>query len=187
MRTRCASTRFAGGYCGLSRIEGGAVHLAGVISERQRRRLPAGWESVLDHARRENPNLDGALSRLRPDPAGFHGTVPVVFTAKPATERGILLAGDAAGVIDPFSGEGQAAALASGILAADTAARFLCGELSPDAYLSTYRDSWRRLFHRRFGWSALLRQLVLHPRLGQIAGRVAGERLVRFGVSTLHG
>ncbi len=124
---------------------------------------------------------------LAPDPAGFHGTVPVVFTAKPATERGILLAGDAAGVIDPFSGEGQTAALASGILAGDTAARFLCGELSPDAYLPAYRDSWRRLFHRRFAWSALLRQLVLHPRLGQIAGRIAGERLVRFGVSALHG
>jgi flavin-dependent dehydrogenase len=178
---------FAGGYCGLSRIEGGAVHLAGVISERARRRLPAGWDSVLAHARRENPNLDRGLARLCPEPAGFLGTVPVVFTAKPATERGILLAGDAAGVIDPFSGEGQTTALSSGILAGETAAKFLRGELSPNGYVAAYEAQWRTRFRRRFAWSALLRRLVLHPRLGDVAASLAGERLVRFGIGALHG
>src|SRR5262249_3338039 len=35
---------FPGGYCGLSRVENGAVNLAGVVAEDVRRRLPPGWD-----------------------------------------------------------------------------------------------------------------------------------------------
>jgi flavin-dependent dehydrogenase len=184
----CGSVRlylFPGGYCGLSRVEEGGVNLAGVISEPARRRLPAGWEAVLLHARRQNARLDGDLSALEPGPVGFLGTVPVVFTSKAPVERGILLAGDAAGVIDPFSGEGQAAALDSGILAGETTERFLGGELSPETCAATYARAWRERFHRRFLWSALLRRLILDPRLGAAAARLAGEHLVRFGLGRL--
>ncbi len=178
---------FPGGYCGMARVEGGLVRLAGVISERTRRSLAGGWDSVLSHARRSNPALKAHLDRLEAAPEGFLGTVPIVFTAKPPTERGMLLAGDAAGVIDPFSGEGQAAALSSGILAGELAARFLRGDLAAKGYLLAYEAAWRTMFRRRFAWSALLRRLILHPRLGELAGRLAGERLVRLGMGGLQG
>jgi flavin-dependent dehydrogenase len=93
------------------------------------------------------------------------------------------MAGDAAGVIDPFSGEGQAAALASGILAADTAERLLAGDLSRAGAADAYARQWRRRFARRFAWSAVFRRLVLNETTGALAGRLAGERLVRFGIS----
>ncbi len=174
---------FAGGYCGLSRVEGGAVNLAGVISESRRLRLPAGWEAVCEHARKSNPVLDRHLAPLVPGPTGFLGTGPVFFTAKPAVEGGILMAGDAAAVIDPFSGEGQSAALASGVLAAQTTERFLNGEISPEQLTRDYEEAWRLRFARRFRWSTALRPLILHPLAGEIAGRLAGERLVRFGIA----
>jgi flavin-dependent dehydrogenase len=178
---------FPGGYCGMARVEGGVLRLAGVISERARRSLAGGWDSVLSHARRSNTGLDADLECLEPGPEGFLGTVPIVFTAKPPTERGMLLAGDAAGVIDPFSGEGQAAALSSGILAGEMAARLLRGQLPAESYLPAYEAAWRRMFRRRFAWSAVLRRLMLHPRLGDLAGRLAGERLVRMGIGGLQG
>jgi flavin-dependent dehydrogenase len=174
---------FPGGYCGLSRIEGGAVNLAGVVSEKAFRRAGSGWEEVCRHARRTNPSLDADLSDLDPGPIGFLVTGPVFFTAKPPVEEGILMAGDAAGVIDPFSGQGQAAALASGILAGETVERFLSGELPPGALGQVYEKLWKSRFGRRFAWSALLRRLMLRPTLGRLAGRLAGERLVRFGVA----
>src|SRR5262249_49659823 len=66
---------FPGGYCGLSRVEGGAVHLAGVVEETARRRLSvavaAGWDAVVAHARATNPDLDRDLSALRPGQVGF--------------------------------------------------------------------------------------------------------------------
>lgn len=176
---------FPGGYCGLSRVEGGKVNLAGVISEKVRSRLPAGWTAVVEHARSAHPELDEDLSRLAPGPVGFMGTGPVFFTAKPPTERRMLIAGDAAGVLDPYSGEGQAAALASGILAAQCVERFLSGQVPLERLPALYKRVWRRRFARRFGWSLAFRALMLHPRLGRLAGRVAGERLVRLAMRGL--
>lgn len=174
---------FAGGYCGLSRVEGGAVNLAGVISESRRRHLPPGWEAVCEHARKSNPSLDGHLAPLVPGPTGFLGTGPVFFTAKPPIEDGILMAGDAAGVLDPFSGEGQSAALASGILAADLIADGLSAGRSTDEIAAAYARAWKRSLQRRFQWSRILRFLMLHPALGTLAGRIAGERLIQFGIA----
>lgn len=174
---------FAGGYCGLSRVEGGAVNLAGVISESQLRRLAPGWEAVCGHARKANPSLDAHLAPLAAGPTGFLGTGPVFFTSKPPVEGGILMAGDAAGVIDPFSGQGQSAALASGILAARTIERLLSGQIRGDELPRAYEDEWRSRFARRFRWSTVLRLLILHPFVGAIAGRLAGERLIRFGIA----
>lgn len=174
---------FAGGYCGLSRVEDGAVNLAGVVSERAWKGAAGGWPAVVDAARRGNPALDRDLGRLQPGPVGFLGTGPVFFTRKPPSENDLLMAGDAAGVIDPFSGEGQAAALASGILAGETAERLLSGELSREECARVYAEAWRKRFTRRFAWSAAFRRLVLNGTVGAIAGRLAGENLVRLAIS----
>jgi flavin-dependent dehydrogenase len=174
---------FGGGYCGLSRVEGGAVNLAGVVSEPVWKRAGGGWSAVVDRARRTNRALERDLDRLRPGPFGFLGTGPVFFTRKPPSQDGLLMTGDAAGVIDPFSGEGQAAALASGILAAETAERLLSGALSREECGRVYAQEWRKRFARRFAWSAVFRRLVLNEKIGAVAGRIAGERLVRFAIS----
>ncbi len=176
---------YRGGYCGLSRVERGTVNLAGIVSRRARRTLAAGWESVVAHARAACPDLDRSLSGLSEGPIGFLGTGPVFFTAKPAIERGVLMAGDAAGVIDPFSGQGQAAALASGMLAADTLERGFAGEIPIHSVAPAYAAAWKRLFARRFAWSAVLRRLVLNPFLAALAAPVAGEGVVRFALERL--
>jgi flavin-dependent dehydrogenase len=176
---------FRGGYCGLSRVEGEAVNLAGVVSERARRKLPPGWPAVLEHARSCNGDLDTDLKRLGSQPAGFLGTGPVFVLAKPPTEGGIVMTGDAAGVIDPFSGEGQAAALGSGILAAEAMERRLSGQLTATQAARLYARTWHRKFGRRFVWSALFRTLMLHPNVGSLAGRLAGDRLVRFAIGAV--
>jgi flavin-dependent dehydrogenase len=95
--------------------------------------------------------------------------------------------GDAAGVIDPFSGQGQAAALHAGLLAADTTASFLSGAVSAGAFAAEYQRRWRGAFGHRFAWSAAFRELMLDPRLGRIAGRLAGRKLVRFAIARVGG
>jgi len=173
---------FRGGYCGLSRVEGGTVNLAGVVSERVRAAAGGGWEAVVDQARRDNTSLDRDLSVLEPGPVGFLGTGPVFFTAKPPAEDGILMAGDAAGVLDPFSGEGQSAALASGILAAETLHAALSGDIPLARAAPAYARAWKRRFAYRFGWTALLRSLMLRPRAGAIARRLGGDRIIAFAL-----
>lgn len=176
---------FPGGYCGLSRVEGGRVHLAGIVSEKRRAALGGGWQAVLAHARRTNPDLDRALRALSPADAGFRGAGPVLFAARPAVENGILMVGDTAGVIDPFSGEGQASALASGILAAEVVGRGLAGEIPFASVPAEYARAWRSAFRRRFAWSAAFRRLMLSPSTGRWAARLAGPGVARFAAGRL--
>jgi flavin-dependent dehydrogenase len=140
---------------------------------------------VLAHARGSNRTLDADLSPLTPGPTGFLGAGPVYFTAKPPVEEGILMAGDAAGVIDPFSGEGQAAALASGTLAGETIESALAGSLSPAAAARAYARAWKRSQARRFVWSSLFRRLVLSPRLSAAAANLGGGKLVLLAMGLL--
>lgn len=178
---------FRGGYCGLSRVEGGTVNLAGVVSASCYKRLGSSWDAVMVHARRENAALNAGLSTLSPGPIGFLGTGPVFFTRKPCVERGILMAGDAAGFLDPFSGQGQTMALASGMLAAETVERALGGEIPLEALAREYARSWRLRFAGRFGWSAVFRSLMLNPLLASAATWLSGGRLVESAVARLHG
>ena len=176
---------FPGGYCGLSRVEGGRVHLAGVVSEKRRAALGGGWLAVLAHARRTNPDLDRALRSLSPADAGFRGAGPVLFATRPAVQNGILMVGDSAGVIDPFSGEGQASALASGILAAGVVRRGFAGEIPFADVPGEYARAWRSSFRGRFAWSAAFRRLMLSPSAGRWAARLAGPGVARFAAGRL--
>jgi flavin-dependent dehydrogenase len=177
---------FRGGYCGLSRVEGGRIHLAGVISEARRRRLPSGWDAAVAHARRDNPALDRDLAELPVrSPDGDLGTGPVYFTTKHASERGALMVGDAAGVIDPFLGEGLSAALASGILAGETLASALAGRIRMEDAAGVYARAWKRRLRKRIGWGAALRGLMLHPGAAAFAARIAGDGLARAAIARL--
>ncbi len=178
---------FPGGYCGLSRVEHGRIHLAGVISERRRRSLPNGWQAVVAHARFGNPELDRDLAPLdgRESPEGDLGTGPIYFTTKRRVEGGALMAGDAAGVIDPFLGEGIAAAMASGILAGEALDSALAGRLSMESAAEEYARAWKREFRGRVGWGSALRRLMLHPAAASLAARLGGEGLVRTALTRL--
>ena len=177
---------FPGGYCGVSPVEGGRVHLAGVVSERLRRRLGPGWDAVEAHARSSNAALERDLSGLAQDGDAI-GTGPVYFTRKPPSTGDVVFAGDAAGALDPFSGEGQASALASGLLAADRTERALADGSAPDRLASDYAAAWRRRFGRRFAWAAAFRGLMLSPRIAAVAAGLTGDRLLNLAVRKVAG
>ena len=174
-----------GGYCGLSRVEGGVANLAGVVSASALARSGSGWGAVLTQALESNAALAADLAGLEPGPAGFLGTGPVFFTAKPPVESGLLMAGDAAGMLDPFSGQGQANALASGVLAGEMAARCFAGEIARADLPRAYAAAWRLRFAKQFAWSRAFRLLMLHPSLGALAARLAGKRLTRLALERL--
>jgi flavin-dependent dehydrogenase len=181
---RVALYLFPGGYCGLSRVEGGRVHLAGIVDDATHRSLPSGWDAVLGHARSSNVALDRALDGLVPD-SDFQGAGPVYLAPKPPAEDGVLMVGDSAGVLDPFSGQGIACALASGILAAQTLEAAFVEGLPVKRAARLYADAWRARFRSRFGWSAVFRALVHRSRFAESAARWAGPALVRSALQRL--
>ncbi len=81
-----------------------------------------------------------------------------------------LLAGDAAGLVDPITGEGIGWAVLSGALAARAAADALAVG-APDTALARYRRALAPV-HRELAWANRLKHLVYAPRLRPLFLRV---------------
>src|SRR5262249_1736104 len=110
-----------------------------------------------------HPALDARL-RHATQVSETLATAPVQPARRHADHSGALLAGDAAGFLDPFTGDGIAQALHAGRLAAETVARACAGEreslvLTVDAYRRRLSQAVRRSYRI----ASLLRLLVRAP------------------------
>ena len=86
---------------------------------------------------------------------------------------GVLLAGDAAGFIDPMTGDGIRLALASAETAAAVAADVLAGRLDASGAYRVYATALRPRVGRKRAFNRVLRELVGAPRAVRLAARVA--------------
>lgn len=105
---------FDGGYCGVQPVGEDAVNACAMVR--------ADVASTLDQVLARHPEL---WRRSRDWEAITEpvSTAPLVFREPaPTTDTGVLNAGDAAGFIDPFAGDGIAIALRSGAKAATASA-----------------------------------------------------------------
>jgi flavin-dependent dehydrogenase len=71
----------------------------------------------------------------------------------------LLVVGDAAGHIDPLTGEGIQYAMDAAEIAADTLAEALAAGDLRAAFLRRYQDRWLRAFGRDFAWSRRMARL----------------------------
>ena len=97
--------------------------------------------------------------------------LPMALHRQPAYSRGLLLAGDAAGAVNPFNGEGISYALETGQLAAETAVAALGQPAGParEQVLRRYPERLRAEYggHHRLGMGFLA--LLSHPGLVRFA------------------
>jgi flavin-dependent dehydrogenase len=171
---------FPGGYCGLAPVEDGLYNACCLVHRslvRETRGADvkdfAGWIGcVARHA---------ALSRrLR---SAFQdgetvATAPVRPARRGAEVEGALLAGDAAGFLDPFTGDGISMALHSGRMAVEELARD--GSFESEGVrraASTYRRRLEDSVRRSYAVAGLLRALVRAPGFVQQAAAAALPRL----------
>jgi flavin-dependent dehydrogenase len=153
---------FPGGYCGLAPIEDGLYNACCLIHRgRLNGASPGDFAAWLKPAARHR-----ALEERLRGAAQVSETVttaPLRPARRAAAEQGALMIGDAAGFLDPFTGDGISMALAGGSLAADSLAQ--CREEGKDL------DGAARSFERRLGravrrsyrLAGLLRVLVNAP------------------------
>lgn len=121
----------------------------------------------------------GAGERAGAPPAIRSYPLRVDFPASRVYTDGVLFAGEAAGLVNPLTGEGIDYALESGRIAADHAAAFLAGgDQSPRGFAaaaSAYERALRDRFDRLFAVCRIIRETAARPgllnRLVGIAGR----------------
>jgi flavin-dependent dehydrogenase len=121
---------FRGGYCGVQPVAPDQINICALVDPRTASSLPELFEQCPALRARSN---DWQFSMK---PIVTAGLAPGLRLAE---EDGILRAGDAAGFIDPFAGDGISLALRSGMLAGALAA-------APRRYAEAYRTQFAHGF-----------------------------------------
>jgi geranylgeranyl reductase family protein len=167
------------GYCGIAPQEEGRVNAAMVIDMARFEKRGGSVESCFDAALLGYQGMTeraGAARRVTP----VRGVGPLARRVSRVSGDGYVLAGDAAGFFDPFTGEGIYDALRGGELAAEAIAAALeRGDLSA-AGLADYDRARRAAFadKRRAAW--LVQAFARSPRLMDYAlERIAIRPAVR--------
>ena len=164
-----------GRYLGVAPVPSGLTNVCLVVP-RPSTWLRAGRADLDDPSAvlRQAIDRDGAL---RERFAGARMTAPPVVLGPLAVDAaapgvpGLLLAGDAAGFIDPMTGDGMRFAVRGGELAAEVALAAFAGTLAlPHARLGVLR---RREFGAKWRFNRTLRRLVDRGMTVELAGLVA--------------
>jgi flavin-dependent dehydrogenase len=146
---------FPGGYCGVTPVGPNSVNACAMVR--------ADAAHTLEEVFSKEPRL---FQRSRAwQPLFSTVTTSPLYFREPETESdGVFLAGDAAGFIDPFAGDGISLALQSGTLAAQSIVPFLRGSCSLEKAHQEYQASYRKRFAPAFRNAAPLRSALAAPR-----------------------
>jgi geranylgeranyl reductase family protein len=158
----------AGHYVGVAQLPEGLFNACLVTADRARLRDP---ERALRGTLSSDPFLrDRFAAARRVSPVAVLG--PLAVESRRCGMPGLLLAGDAAGFVDPMTGDGLRFALRSGELAAQAALDAL-DHGGPDAHRALARRY--REFRGKRTFNRALRRLVDSPRAVSLAAQ--GARL----------
>jgi geranylgeranyl reductase family protein len=166
-------------YCILNPVAPGIVNLGLVVPLAHARpfrgRLETFFEARLRQLRRVPARLAGM------SPAGPLMTMgPLAYRVDEPAVGGVMLAGDAAGFYDPFTGEGLYTALRSAEMLAEVASAALeRGDLSAPA-LAPYAQARRAAFAAKARVTRALQLLIAHRGTANLAARFLARRPARL-------
>ncbi|HBL17663.1 MAG TPA: hypothetical protein DD417_13175 [Elusimicrobia bacterium] len=179
---------FEGGYCGLSRVEGGLVNVCLLLEDSLLRSLAAPrWDEVRGAMRERSESLRERLPALVAAEEGFHAVAGLGFSPKETSRGGVLFIGDAAGMIAPLCGDGQAMALESAVRLAESIGKLPARMNDEDlaALGRGWDEDWKKLFSKRLRLGRILQASLLRAPAAEAAVRLIsgfprlGRALVR--------
>lgn len=160
----------AGHYIGVAPVPGGRANACVVTADRRALRDAS---SLLPRVLRRDPRLAPRFaSAVQVTPAVCLG--PLAVEADAAGMEGLLLAGDAAGFVDPMTGDGLRFAFEGGALAASEALHALEHGIE-GAHVRLARAR-REAFARKWRFNRVLRALVSSP--GAVSAASLGAALM---------
>ena len=170
---------FDDGYLGIAPVPGGRVNVGIVLGRSWRPRLAA------DGARAVADRLVGSVPPTPDDAAPWREATPcdAIAGAWPLGARvarragdGWFLVGDAAGFLDPLTGEGMHRALVSARLAAPAIVAAVHGRAGPTDAAAAYDRAMRRRFATKDAVSWLVHAFATRPMVLEYAARRLADR-----------
>ena len=156
---------FASGYLGVNAVERDRTNICGLVHETRLSGNRGGWDSFVRKIRAERPALETLYASHEPAQEEFLSSEPVIFAPRSAVENGILLVGDAAGLIDPLAGNGMAMAVQSALIASSIVMLHLDGAITRGEMERRYREEHASFFLSRIRWSRMIAWLLSRPAL----------------------
>ena len=173
----CEIYFYRGGYGGLSRVENGLSNLCFIVAARDVRARASDAERVMREIVMSNERAAETLWGARVSSEWLAVALESFGRRELVPADGLLMVGDAASFIDPFTGSGMLMALESGELAGACVMRAL-----PDlrraggtfaSLAADYRTHYRERFAARLRVCSWLRRAAFAPGLATEAGIVA--------------
>ncbi|MEJ7738093.1 MAG: NAD(P)/FAD-dependent oxidoreductase [Chitinophagaceae bacterium] len=154
------------GYFWIFPLPNGMANVGvGILSERVRQKKINLREQML-HAIKNNPNLNHRFANATLVGKIQGWGLPMGMERQPVSGDHFLLTGDAACLIDPFTGEGIGNALYSGMLAAYAIEKSLdIGKYDANTLKENYDDVLYKSIGEELKISALLQRVTHYPRL----------------------
>ena len=158
-----------GHYIGVAPVPDGLVNACLVVPEARARAIGLASAEALEHALRRDEQLGARFLRARRATA-VTMLGPLAVDVGSAGLEGLLLAGDAAGFVDPMTGDGLRLALRGGELAAAAALEALEGRVDAHVRLARRR---RQELGAKLRVNRVLRSLVAVPTGVSVAAAAA--------------
>ncbi len=149
---------FDKGYCGVQPVASDVVNVCAMVRSDAATTLP----EVL----RLSPPLARRAEHWQPL-MPVVSTAPLIYRKPQAVLDNVLLAGDAAGFIDPFAGDGISLALRGGQAAAESLLSFWHGQSSLETAAGRYKTIYDRQFAPLIAAATRVRRLLSLPELAR--------------------
>lgn len=160
---------FPGGYCGLSRVEGGRVNVCWIGQADALKAAGGSPDVLIAQTLCQNPVLADRFRTMTRVTPSFEAVSQVTFVEKALFVGDVCMIGDAASMIAPLCGDGMAMALRSADLVTPVVTAFLEGSLQADEVRAQYPAMWRREFRFRLRLGRWLHRASEQPARARIA------------------
>lgn len=140
---------FRNGYCGISKIDENKYCMCYLVGGDELKKANGNIQQLEETVLMKNPFLKQYF-RLFPSLYEKPLTISQIsFEAKSTTEKNIIMAGDAAGLITPLCGNGMSMAMHASKLLSEYLLQHLSGEISYLQLEQQYTRAWQQQFAAR--------------------------------------
>ena len=161
---------FDGGYCGVSFVEGGRVNVCTMMKRRLLSDDVVDAKAPFESLAAADTALGRRLATLAPCETKICTAAQIPLTTKRSSCRDILFVGDAAGMIAPLAGDGQAMAMQSALRLAELLHHHL-----PRVPRRRWAWLWRRRYEPRIRLGQWLQGAMIRPRIANAVAGVLGR------------
>lgn len=156
---------FNNGYCGISKIEEGKYCLCYMTKAANLKNCKNDIEQLQQTVLMVNPHLKKIFSNSKIIQEFPITISQISFHKKSQIERGILMLGDAGGMITPLCGNGMSIALHTAKIVSQLVDQFLQGKISKKELEKEYKKQWQKNFSRRLQSGRILQKFFGSNRL----------------------